>query len=126
MRMRLQIQAVRFTADERLLTFIQQKLNKLETFYDNITSGDVFLKLDKSENNKIHKKLVDVKLYVPGGSVFVSEKGTTFEEATDLAIDTLKMRIKKFKNKKKDVRIRKPIAVKQFDSEELEEVEESI
>lgn len=119
--MRLQIQAVRFTADERLLTFIQQKLNKLETFYDNITSGDVFLKLDKSENNKIHKKLVDVKLYVPGGSVFVSEKGTTFEEATDLAIDTLKMRIKKFKNKKKDVRIRKPIAVKQFDSEELEE-----
>lgn len=121
--MRLQIQAVRFTADERLLTFIQQKLNKLETFYDNITSGDVFLKLDKSESNKVHKKLVDVKLYVPGGSVFVSEKGTTFEEATDLAIDTLKMRIKKFKTKKRDMRARKPLPMVHTDSEELEEVE---
>ncbi len=109
--MRLQMQAVRFNADERLLAFIQQKMNKLETFYDNITSGDVFLKLDKSENNKIHKKLVEVKLYVPGGSVFVREKGTTFEEATDLAIDTLKMRVKKFKNKRSDVRSRKPLAV---------------
>lgn len=118
--MRLQMQAVRFNADERLLAFIQNKMNKLETFYDNITSGDVFLKLDKGETSKVQKKVVEVKLYVPGGSVFVSEEGTTFEEATDLAIDTLKMKVKKFKNKRSDVRTRKPLAV----SVETDEVEE--
>ncbi|WP_345031661.1 ribosome hibernation-promoting factor, HPF/YfiA family [Ravibacter arvi] len=115
------MQAVRFNADERLLAFIQQKMNKLETFYDNITSGDVFLKLDKSENNKIQKKLVEVKLYVPGGSVFVREAGTTFEEATDLAIDTLKMRVKKFKNKRAEVRNGKPLLV-EADTEDQEEI----
>lgn len=120
--MRLQMQAVRFNADERLLAFIQNKMNKLETFYDNITSGDVFLKLDKGETSKVQKKVVEVKLYVPGGSVFVSEEGTTFEEATDLAIDTLKMKVKKFKNKRSDVRSRKPLVV----SAETDDVEEMV
>ncbi len=122
MRMRLQMQAVRFNADERLLAFIQNKMNKLETFYDNITSGDVFLKLDKGDNNKVQKKLVEVKLYVPGGSVFVREQGTTFEEATDLAIDTLKMKVKKFKNKRSDVRTRKPLTVSAEATDEAEEI----
>ena len=98
--MRLQMQAIHFDADPKLLTFIQQKLDKLDTFYDRITSGEVFLKLDRNENTKLHTKLLEVKLYVPGGTMFVREQGTTFEEATDLAIDTLKMQVKKFKNKR--------------------------
>jgi len=98
--MRLQMQAIHFDADPKLLLFIQQKLDKLDTFYDRITSGEVFLRLDKSENAKLHTKLLEVKLYVPGGTMFVSEKGTTFEEATDLAVDTLKMQVKKFKDKR--------------------------
>ena len=115
------MQAIHFDADPKLLTFIQQKLDKLDTFYDRITSGEVFLKLDKNENNKVHTKLLEVKLYVPGGTVFVREQGSTFEEATDLAIDTLKMQVKKFKNKRNKTRapkiIEEPIAV----AEEIEE-----
>ncbi len=98
--MRLQMQAIRFDADEKLLAFIQQKLDKLDTFYDRIISGEVFLKLGNKENNKVHTKWIEVKLYVPGSTLFVSEKGTTFEEATDLAIETLKMKVKRFKTKK--------------------------
>ena len=98
--MRLQMQAIHFDADPKLLLFIQQKLDKLDTFYDRITSGEVFLKLDKSDNAKQHTKLLEVKLYVPGGTMFVREQGTTFEEATDLAVDTLKMQVKKFKDKR--------------------------
>ncbi|HEV7378276.1 MAG TPA: HPF/RaiA family ribosome-associated protein [Dyadobacter sp.] len=107
--MRLQMQAIHFDADPKLLSFIQQKLDKLDTFYDKITSGEVFLKLDKSESAKTHTKLLEVKLYVPGGTMFVTEKGTTFEEATDLAVDTLKMQVKKFKNKRSTVRVNKPV-----------------
>jgi putative sigma-54 modulation protein len=102
--MRLQMQAIHFDADPKLLNFIQQKLDKLDTFYDRITSGEVFLKLDKNDNTKLHTKLLEVKLYVPGGTMFVREQGTTFEEATDLAIDTLKMQVKKFKDKRNNAR----------------------
>jgi len=102
--MRLQMQAIHFDADPKLLTFIQQKMDKLDTFYDRITSGEVFLRLDKSDNAKLHTKLLEVKIYVPGGTMFVREQGTTFEEATDLAIDTLKMQVKKFKDKRNKAR----------------------
>lgn len=107
--MRLKMQAIHFDADPKLLVFIQQKLDKLDTFYDRITSGEVFLKLDKSDNAKLHTKLLEVKLYVPGGTMFVKEQGTTFEEATDLAVDTLKMQVKKFKNKRNNARAPKLI-----------------
>lgn len=107
--MRLQMQAIHFDADPKLLTFIQQKLDKLDTFYDRITSGEVFLKLDRNDNTKLHTKLLEVKLYVPGGTMFVREQGTTFEEATDLAIDTLKMQVKKFKNKRNNAKAPKSL-----------------
>ena len=41
--MKLQVHAVHFTADQKLLAFIQQKLSKLDQFYDRIVSGEVFL-----------------------------------------------------------------------------------
>jgi putative sigma-54 modulation protein len=118
--MRLQMQAIHFDADERLLAFIQQKMDKLDTFYDRITSGEVFLKLDGNDTSKIHTKLLEVKLYVPGGTMFVKEQGTTFEEATDLAVETLKMQVKKFKNKRHE-----PRAPKVTEAAVLAEVEEN-
>ena len=119
--MRLQIQAIHFDADASLLAFIQQKMDKLDTFYDRITSGEVFLKLDGNETNKVHTKLLEVKLYVPGGTMFVKEQGTTFEEATDLAIETLKIQVKKFKNKRREPRA--PRVTEVVGLEEAEEVE---
>lgn len=122
--MRLQMQAIHFDADAKLLSFIQQKMDKLDTFYDRIISGEVFLKLDKSEKTKISRKLLEIKLYVPGGTLFVKEGGTTFEEATDLSIESLKMQVKKFKNKK----VTKPKIIKTVITAdaELEEVTENI
>ena len=124
--MRLQIQAIHFDADASLLAFIQQKMDKLDTFYDRITSGEVFLKLDGNETNKVHTKLLEVKLYEPGGTMFVKEQGTTFEEATDLAIETLKIQVKKFKNKRREPRAPRVTEVATLvESEEIEmEVEE--
>jgi putative sigma-54 modulation protein len=122
--MRLQIQAIHFDADSKLLDFIQQKMDKLDTFYDRITSGEVFLRLVKGDNNKVHTKLLEVKLYVPGGTVFVKEEGTTFEEATDLAVDTLKIQIKKYKDKKNASRAPKPVDATIEQDGVLEEIEE--
>ena len=101
--MRLQMHAIHFDADPKLLEFIQKKLEKLETFYDRIISGEVYLRLDKSESSKVKDKILEVKIKVPNAELFVKEKGKTFEETTDLALEALKIQIKKYKSKRQEV-----------------------
>jgi putative sigma-54 modulation protein len=81
--------------------FIQKKLDKLETFYDRMVDGEVFLRLN---NEGIDNKTVEIKLRVPGSQLFATEKAKSFEEATDLAADALRMQLKKFKTKIKSGR----------------------
>jgi putative sigma-54 modulation protein len=97
--MKLQVHSIHFNADNSLLEFIQQKLNKLDLFYDRITGGEVFLKLTKGDSSKVQSKLIEIKINVPGASLFVKETAKSFEEALDIAIEALKSQIKKFKDK---------------------------
>jgi putative sigma-54 modulation protein len=96
--MKLQMHSIHFDADAKLLEFIQRKADKLETFYDRITSGEVFLKLNKDSENH-ENKVVEIKVNIPGGQLFAKEKGVTFEAATDVAVEALKAQIKKYKEK---------------------------
>jgi putative sigma-54 modulation protein len=98
-RMKLQVHSIHFDADMKLLEFIQSKLNKLDTFYDRITGGEVFLKLDKGDTKKVRSKMLEVKINLPGATLFVREQGKTFEEAMDIAIEALKVQLKRFKEK---------------------------
>jgi putative sigma-54 modulation protein len=100
--MRLQIHAVHFTADRSLLDFIQAKLNKLDTFHDRIISGEVFLKLDGSETNKVKEKVMEVRLLIPGKELFVKEHDKTFESATDRIMEVLKDKLVRCKQKRND------------------------
>ena len=97
--MKLQVHSIHFDADMKLLEFIQTKLNKLDIFYDRITGGEVFLRLDKGDKKKIKSKLLEMKISLPGAVLFVKEMATSFEEAMDLAIEALKIQLKKFKEK---------------------------
>ena len=97
--MKLQVHSIHFDADMKLLEFIQMKLNKLDIFYDRITGGEVFLRLDKGDKKKIKSKLLEIKISLPGAVLFVKEMATSFEEAMDLAIEALKIQLKKFKEK---------------------------
>ena len=97
--MKLQVHSIHFDADMKLLEFIQMKLNKLDIFYDRITGGEVFLRLDKGDKKKIKSKLLEIKISLPGAVLFVKEIATSFEEAMDLAIEALKIQLKKFKEK---------------------------
>ena len=100
--MKLQVHSIHFNADSKLITFIQKKLNKLETFYDRMVDGEVFLRLN---NEGIENKTVEIKLRLPGNQLFAIEKAKSFEAATDLAADALRMQLKKFKTKVKNVRV---------------------
>lgn len=95
--MKLQMNSVNFDADEQLNNFIQQKVNKLETFYDKVVDGEVFLK----NNNKdgIDNKTVEIRLFVPGTTLFSQEDAPSFEAAADAAVDAMRRQLKRFKQK---------------------------
>lgn len=101
--MRLQIHAVRFTADQSLLDFIQAKLNKLDTFHDRIIGSEVFLKLDGADSNKIKEKVVEVRVTIPGKELFVKEHDKSFESATDKVLEVLKDKLVRCKQKRNDI-----------------------
>ncbi|MCJ7717736.1 MAG: ribosome-associated translation inhibitor RaiA [Anaerolineales bacterium] len=100
--MKLQVHSIHFNADAKLIDFIQKKLDKLETFYDRLVDGEVFLRLN---NEGIDNKTVEVKLRVPGSQLFATEKARTFEEATDLAADALRIQVKKIKHRLQSARV---------------------
>jgi putative sigma-54 modulation protein len=95
--MKLQIQSVHFTADQSLLDFVQRKLDKLDTFYDRIVNGEVILRVQKPES--FDNKLVEVKMFVPGATLFCKEEAGTFEAATDKAVEDIKKQLIKYKEK---------------------------
>src|ERR1043165_1738628 len=100
--MKLQVHSIHFNADRRLIDFIQSKVDKLETFYDRMVDGEVFLRLN---NEGIENKTVEIKLKVPGNQLFAKEQAKSFEEATDLATEALRAQLKKFKTKLRDGRV---------------------
>ncbi|MFM8433630.1 MAG: HPF/RaiA family ribosome-associated protein [Bacteroidota bacterium] len=97
--MQIRVQSIHFDADRKLIDFIQEKIDKLITFYDNIIGGEVFLKLDKSSDSK--NKIVQIKLQIPGNDIIVSQQCRTFEEATDLCMNTLSRQVKRHKERER-------------------------
>jgi putative sigma-54 modulation protein len=96
--MKIRVQSIRFNADRKLLEFIQKKADKLDTFYDQIISGEVYLRLENVEDEA--NKITEIKLTLPGNQLFAKEQCKTFEEGTDLAIECLRKQIEKHKQKK--------------------------
>jgi putative sigma-54 modulation protein len=100
--MKIKVQSIHFDADRKLINFIQQKVDKLELFYDRMVDGEVFLRLN---NEGVENKTVEIKLNLPGSQLFATEKARSFEAATDLATEALKNQLKKFKTKVKQGRV---------------------
>jgi putative sigma-54 modulation protein len=107
--MKLQIHSIHFDADIKLLDFIRKKNEKLNTFYDRILDGEVFLRLEKGEHSR-ENKVVEIKLNIPNHSLFAKAQNTSFEAATDEAVENLRRQIVKIKekqnSKKADVQAR--------------------
>ena len=95
--MKVQIHSIHFDADQKLIDFLQRKLDKLETFYDRIIEGEVFLKLEKDGKNE--NKVTEIKLYIPGENLFAKSNARSFEAAADSTVEALRRQIKKHKEK---------------------------
>ena len=68
--MDIKVQAVRFTADSKLIDHIQKKAEKLTQFHDRIVSVDIYLKLDNVVH-KIKDKVAEIKINIPRHEIFV-------------------------------------------------------
>lgn len=95
--MKLQMHSIHFDADQKLIDFIQKKADKLDTYFDRIIDGEVFMRLDNHE--KKENKIIEIKLNVPGKTLFAKNQNESFEAAADEAIEGLRRQLKKFKEK---------------------------
>ncbi|WP_138433095.1 ribosome hibernation-promoting factor, HPF/YfiA family [Winogradskyella algicola] len=95
--MKVNTQSVNFTADRKLIDFIQKRMDKLDLFYDKIIQSDVYLKVENTSDKE--NKVFEAKVRVPGDSFVVKKQCKTFEEGADIAISSLERQIKKRKQK---------------------------
>lgn len=95
--MNVQINSVNFKADPKLEDFIEQKVNKLEQFYDGVLGSEVILRVDANE--KPQNKISEIKLKIKGPDLFAKKQSDSFEQSTDNAVEALRKQLKKHKEK---------------------------
>ena len=95
--MKVNVQTVNFNVDKKLVDFLQERLDKLEKYYDKIVMSDVFLKVENTSDKE--NKTVEIKISVPGDDLMVKKTCKSFEEAVDLSASSLERVLVKRKEK---------------------------
>ena len=95
--MEIKIQSIHFDATEKLQEFIDKKVQKLEKTFEDIQKVEVQCKVVKPATAQ--NKEVSMTVTVPGQTLFVEKVSDTFEESTDLCVDTMRVQLQKFKEK---------------------------
>lgn len=91
------IKGIHFSVDQKLKDFIENKIEKLNHFFDNIIRTEVILKVDKKESHD--NKVVEIKMHVPGKELFAKKTYDSFEQAIDETCEALRRQVKKHKEK---------------------------
>ena len=95
--MKVNAQSVNFNADQTLIDFLQNRMDKLETFYDKVISADVYMKVENTSSKE--NKIVEIKLNIPGDKFMIKKQCKKFEEAVDSACNSLERKLIKHKEK---------------------------
>ncbi len=95
--MKVNFQSVNFHADQKLVNFIQQKLDKLEHHYDNVIYADVYLKVQNTSQKE--NKVSEILLSIPGDEIICKKKGRRFETGVDECVSSLARQLQKRKKK---------------------------
>lgn len=95
--MNIQIQSVKFSADKKLVDFVEEKVGKLARFSDDILSAEVTLRLD--HDNEHGNKVAVLRLDVAGDTLVAERQCKTFEEAVDQGVDALRKQLERHKER---------------------------
>lgn len=94
--MEIGIRSVGFDAKDHLVKFAEERVKKLERFYENIQKVEVFLRL---KSDAVTNKEAGIRIHVPGTELYASKSSETFEEAVDVVFDALRKQLIKYKDK---------------------------
>ncbi len=95
--MKYQLEAP-FTVSEPMQILLQEKTDRFKKFFDRITSIHVFM---KDEINRFHHKddrTVEIRIEVPGQSLFAADSAATFEKAIIEAAHKMERQLKRYKD----------------------------
>ena len=92
-----EIESIHFTADERLVDFIQNKVAHLNKIFNRIENCKVVLRADHDKTKQ--DKMVEISVNVPNKTLFSQNHAETFELATDMVVNELKTQLRKYKEK---------------------------
>jgi putative sigma-54 modulation protein len=95
--MKVNVHAVNFAVDRKLVDFVQERMDKLEKYYDKVVTCDVFFKVEKTSEKE--NKIAEIKIHVPGDEFIVKKQCKTFEEATEQSAESLERLLIKRKEK---------------------------
>jgi putative sigma-54 modulation protein len=95
--MKVNVQSVNFNADQKLVDFIQKKLDKLENHFDNVIYADVYLKVEKASDKE--NKISEILLSIPGDELICKKRGRKFEVGVDECVSSLERQLQKRKRK---------------------------
>ena len=95
--MKVETQSVNFNADQKLIDFIQKRMDKLDLFYDKIIKSTIYLKVENTSDKA--NKIFEVQLSIPGDVIAFKKVFKTVEEGVDAAVHVLERQLKKRKEK---------------------------
>ncbi|MCS7029609.1 MAG: HPF/RaiA family ribosome-associated protein [Bacteroidia bacterium] len=103
--MKITIHSIHFDADKKLLALIQERLNKLDQFFNHIIGAEVYLRLDKDPD--AGNKIVEVKIDMSQKVETVKARSKTFEKALDEVYHALEQIVKRHKEKLRNRKVDK-------------------
>lgn len=98
--MEVNIQSIRFDADQKLLDTIRVSLEKISRFDSGIPEAQVYLKLD-ADHGGYHSKVLEIKLMKPGNTIVAKAERASFEEALDEALEAALVQVRKLRDREK-------------------------
>lgn len=95
--MKYDIQTIGFDATPQLNEFLDEQLEQVKEHHTNITGIDVYLKSVHDDEDE--SKIAEIKVFIPGPSLYAEHRAETFEEAIIEASEKMKRQLKKAKEK---------------------------
>jgi ribosomal subunit interface protein len=94
--MEIRVKSLKFDADQKLLDYVEKKVSKLSRFSDHLDDVEVTLSLLKEPDNKN----VKIQTRVYGQELLIERNADTFEDAVSVAVDLMKEKVVRTKEKK--------------------------
>ena len=96
--MEIRLKSLKFDAGEKLAAFVDKKVSRLAKFFDGAAQeAEVTL-----EDNKDGKK-AKIQIHIPGDELIIERTADTFENAVTEAVDAMKEKLTRAKEKKYDL-----------------------